>query len=283
MNKRALFGGIVLLSLAAGGLFGLYNLISSTLPPEIRLPLLAIAGVTALLITLALVAGAFSLFNLSNQKEALGLPEGSVRAVIALSLIVLFAILSIYLYSDMNREQIKEIGGLSEAQKAEILKAVPGGKIVATISNGQTGDAQQFTVVYRANNAASEDFAKQLLVMIGTLVTSVASFYFGTKAASAPMDAATKSKPMLRNISPKSQTRGSMFDAEVSGDNLDLIKEVKVVNGARQILAANVTSNASLVKCQLNLPLTEPAGAWTVVVTDGLGQKAELPDALTMT
>ena len=41
---------------------------------------------------------------------------------------------------------------------------------------------------YRDSNPAGEDFAKQLLVLLGTLVTSVASFYFGTNAVSSAQD-----------------------------------------------------------------------------------------------
>jgi hypothetical protein len=35
-------------------------------------------------------------------------------------------------------------------------------------------------VVYRLGSQASEDFAKQLFTLIGTLMTVVASFYFAS-------------------------------------------------------------------------------------------------------
>ena len=68
----------------------------------IRLPVLVITGVMALFATLALVAVTFSVAGLTDPNQALGLPEGSVRAAIALSLIVIFAITSIYLYSSLK-------------------------------------------------------------------------------------------------------------------------------------------------------------------------------------
>src|SRR5262249_18302296 len=152
---------------------GMCMLTTGKIDPEVRLPVLAIAGVVALLISLALVAGAFTLFNLSNPREALGLPEGSVRAVIALGLLVLFAIFAIYLHANMNRAQVQQIANLTAAEKDSVLSSSLGVRVLATVSNDAEADKQRFTILYRDGNPASEDFAKQLLVMIGTLVTSV--------------------------------------------------------------------------------------------------------------
>ena len=66
------------------------------------LPLVAIGGVIVLVLLLTAVATMFSILNLTNSTQALGLPEGSIRAVIALSLIVLFAILSVFLYQNIS-------------------------------------------------------------------------------------------------------------------------------------------------------------------------------------
>ena len=56
--------------------------------PEIGLTILLIAGVSGLLVTLSLVVAIFAALNLSDSSQSLGLPEGSIRAVIALSLIL---------------------------------------------------------------------------------------------------------------------------------------------------------------------------------------------------
>ena len=58
---------------------------------QISLPILSIAGVVLLLATLALIAVAFAGYELHDKTQALALPEGSIRAVIALSLIMIFA------------------------------------------------------------------------------------------------------------------------------------------------------------------------------------------------
>jgi hypothetical protein len=69
--------------------------------PEILLTLIVIAGVVGLLASLAIVTVVTNFLDLSNPKEALGLPKGSVRALIALSLIVIFSIMSLYLYGQL--------------------------------------------------------------------------------------------------------------------------------------------------------------------------------------
>ena len=69
---------------------------------EIALPIVIIAGLVVLLLVLGLLAFVFSVLKLSNPNEALGLPSGTVRAVIALMLLVIFAIVAIFLYSDVR-------------------------------------------------------------------------------------------------------------------------------------------------------------------------------------
>jgi len=203
---------------------------------QVQLPVLAISGVVILLAMLALVSVFFAIFELDDKTQALALPEGSIRAVIALSLIVLFAILTVYLYGSL-------IG----------------------VGNAAT---------------PATDFAKQLLVLVGTLVTAVASFYFGSKAAPSVSPAAAAA-PEIRGIDPTHHAAGAGFQLTVNGDRLDLVKEVKIVSGSNQVVATDVVSNASTVKCNITLP-QNATGAWDVIATDGLGRTARLPSALTV-
>ncbi len=217
-------------------LFGLSFAVSYA-PNEVKLPIIAIAGVLLLLGALAVVSVAFSLFELSDKTQALGLPEGSIRAVIALSLIVLFAIFSVYLYSSL---------------------------------------------IGQSPSSPNADFAKQLLVLIGTLVTAVASFYFGSRASASAAGAdAPRAAPEIRGIDPQRVTAGATSPLEIRGDRLDLVKEVKIVFGSNQVVASDVVSNASTVRCQLELPL-DAVGTWDVIVTDGIGRTSRLPSALTI-
>jgi len=266
-------------------LFGLKYLLASV-PSEVGLPILAIVGVVMLLGTLALVSVAFSLFNLDDTSQALALPEGSIRAVIALSLIILFAILTVYFYGTLFSTGVSTATGLSAAQRDSFVGSFKEQVVAVT---PQTGDGP-FTVYFRqGGNAAGVDFAKQVLVLIGTLVTAVASFYFAsrlTTADGAPAAGVPRSAPEIRGITPQSQTRGAAgatFEFAIDGDSLDLVKEAKIVSGSNQIVATDVISNASTVRCKLELGPNVPTGTWDVIVTDGVGRTAALRAALTIT
>ena len=204
----------------------------------IKLPLLMILGVMALLATLALVAVAFSVADLSDETQALGLPEGSVRAVIALSLIVILAIFSIYLYSSLASP---------DASKA---------------------------------NPAAADFAKQVFAVVSTLMTSVASFYFASRAA-ASMTGASKSSPKLLAIKPidASKTKGTFpMDVEISGNDLQLAKGVTFQKtGAATLVATNVVSSNQVVKCQISVGPNQDEGKYDATVTNSDGATATLP------
>jgi hypothetical protein len=160
--------------------------------PQIALPVLAISGVVLLLGTLSIVSIAFTLFGIEDPKQALGLPEGSIRAVIALSLVVLFGIFSVYLYGNMARPGVDTVQGLSADDARNFVANLPKGQLMADVSkdvfgadNKKTGEVH---TVYFKNSSSPEsvDFAKQLLTLIGTLVTALVSFYFGSKTTAPP-------------------------------------------------------------------------------------------------
>ena len=73
------------------------------------------------MIVLGLLAFVFSALNLSNQNEALGLPSGTVRAVIALMLLVIFAIVAIFLYSDVSSSKLMT---RSRASRTKMLRGL---------------------------------------------------------------------------------------------------------------------------------------------------------------
>jgi hypothetical protein len=201
----------------------------------VRLPVLVITGVMALFATLALVAVTFSVAGLTDPTQALGLPEGSVRAAIALSLIVIFAITSIYLYSSLSK-----------------------------------ADA----------NPRGDDFAKQVFAVVGTLMTSVASFYFASRA-SASATTAVVSAPKLTSITPTqaSKAAGAPVAAKIVGTGLQLTKNVNLELGATRVPGADVTSSAELIKCEFTLDPGLAAGKYDVVVTTSDGATATLPAA----
>jgi hypothetical protein len=166
--------------------------------PELLLPMLLIGGVVALLLTLAIVAVVFSRYRLTDRSAALALPEGSVRAVIALSLILIFAIIALFLFNALNSTGTLE--GLSQGE----IDALPDevrSQIIAITQREGTGETAQFDVQVRLlPSEVSQDFATQVLTTVSTLVVALSAFYFGAKTATP----STVEVPALRIVSPTS-------------------------------------------------------------------------------
>lgn len=192
--------------------------------PLIGLPTVAIFGILILLGALALVSTMFARLHMGNREEPLGLPAGSIRSVIALALIVLFALMSVMLFHTLSRST-QTLEGLSQAAKNELTadrtnhvlaikpvqcpaeatsapttpasapRAQPAAAATApsapstaasasaSVACGK-GEAFSYTVTLgNTQGAPAVDFAKQLLTLIGGLMTSVVSFYFAARSA----------------------------------------------------------------------------------------------------
>ena len=360
-----LVGVAALLFLA---LFILANLIHSLeLTNEVSLPLLAIAGVVVLLGALALVSIAFKIMDMADPQEALALPAGSIRAVIALSLVVLFAILTVFLFSSLsNGGAVHTLTCLTPSQKdtfehnlgSQVLlsvesavsdkekpcSALAAGASETTKKGGEgtsagapgpvsapsaapppvspptsgggprsdatgplgapPGGAQNapplttpapeaagakaapfFTVHYRdARDPASSDFAKQLLVLIGTLVTAVSSFYFGAKAVSDGQAAASPNPPPKPvGVNPGSLKQGEAGTLHITGSDLNSVARAKLVRGNNQIDDKGVVSNPTEVQAKIEIPDNAEIGKWDVVVIDAAGRAARLQQAFEVT
>jgi hypothetical protein len=61
-----------------------------------------LGGVIALIAALGGLVVLLSAFDLTDKRAALGMPEGSIRAVIALMLILLFSIMGIYIFATIR-------------------------------------------------------------------------------------------------------------------------------------------------------------------------------------
>ena len=152
---------------------------TDTVRTIVGLPLIVILGVTVLLIVIGLVAFSFHAIKLSNWKEALGLPSGSVRAIIALMLLVIFSIMSIFLYNSLSVPAVSKL----EHVKQQAIESMSSRIVILSKQAedpAKSGPDALYTVSYFEANGQAGDLAKQLIVMLGTLVTAVASFYFGS-------------------------------------------------------------------------------------------------------
>lgn len=326
-RSGALWAAVLLIVLPIALLFSYMN----TLAAEklVGLPILAILGICILFGAVALVAVIFAQFKLSDTTQALALPEGSIRATIALSLIVLFAIIAIMLHqssiktdqyltdvltSDEKKRFVDDNGARviavlpsaclgstvakpdaakedAKAQpvKGEIVKDGVKGQAAQDTSNPVGPEKQCYKVRLRVPpDSASADLAKQLLVLVGTLMTAVTSFYFAAHGTirGAPGTDGSSRTPSPRAISPSSiKLNGERQNIELSvtGSDLESVVDVRLEQGGASIKASKVLSNKDRI--EFTIPVNEKTaeGDWTVVALDGSGKRSVVPEVLHLT
>jgi hypothetical protein len=139
---------------------------------------------------LTISAVVLNFFKLSNPLEALGLPQGSVRALIALSLILIFALMVIFMATNL--------GGATEYEYTGNSTVIYEGKNY-TATNGT------LTILLEPS-AAAIDFSKHVLTTVSTLVVALAGFYFGTKSV-AQAQKSTEPPEASLSTDPKSPAK----------------------------------------------------------------------------
>lgn len=261
---------VVLLIIAA-----IYFLKVSQISVVVGLPMLSIGAVIVLVILLCSMSVVFASYDLQDKAQALAMPEGSIRAVIALMLIVLFAILSIYLFGSLASGQMISMGEVPEDVRAALVAKFGEGNVISVASK----DGLKSTIWIRESSTPEGvDFAKQLLVLVGTLVTSISSFYFGSKTAILANERATTKtdRPAVETMSPTALVRGGgAQDFSIQGSGLDRITGAKFTLNGKQIAATGVKATATGVQFKLDVPAAQDTGIWSLTLIDSkLGDQA---------
>ena len=138
--------------------------------PEIILSVILILGVIALVITLAFTSAIFNSLGLSDPTQSLGLPEGSVRAVIALSLILIFMISAVFLYEEVRNPVKITSTGITQDMIDDLPKeGIVAISVVGGVDNATTVDNETlFNVTRIVDSSASTDIAKQIITTVST-------------------------------------------------------------------------------------------------------------------
>ncbi|WP_439546545.1 tripartite tricarboxylate transporter TctB family protein [Sandarakinorhabdus sp.] len=200
LNTRRLYviGGIVVLLLGA---FGLGITISLGDGPEafqfIGLLIIAMAG-------LATTAAVFTGLRMGTRQEAFGLPNGSIRAILAIGIMVLFVVFALPVADPgHNRDQrvsdtpiianvevsVGKLPDEVERYKNDTLTVFvhdygraaqidPNGIVIVPERPARISVYSKTTAQTREAAEAS----KQLITALVTLLTSIVSFYFGSKS-----------------------------------------------------------------------------------------------------
>lgn len=161
---------------------------------EIIMGIVVVTAIAAMLTLLYILAVGFKFMKLADPKQALGLPEGSIRAMIALILIMVFVIFGIYLYRNTG------FGfsiPLQQGITADSLSKINLGKykeLPGTLDIQLDKKTNTYTVlIANQTTADGNKLAQQLITTVGTLVAAISSFYFGSSSANSAMTKARES------------------------------------------------------------------------------------------
>jgi len=280
---------IVFSLLAVGG----WAMKAGKIDDSVRLPLLVIAGLVSLIALLAVMAIAFKTVHLANQTQALGLPEGTVRAVIALSLILIFAVVTVFLFSNLSGIDDVACQEL-EALKNQIAKTT-GNRSLATTpvaTDTNANPAQTSTSLSPADTrrqsklASSQDFAKQLLIMLGTLITSITSFYFAsskTDSSSSRTPPPQTSPLTLSGVSPPTAPAdGLPEEFTIMGSGLVGVGAISLQSGT-EILKVQEVSLPTDTSVRFKPPGNLHPETWEVIVEARDGVKQKVPGSIKVT
>ena len=289
--------------------------------PEIFIPVLIMVGGIGLLIALSFLSTALAGLGLSDRNRAIALPPGSIRALIALLLVTLFAIAAIFLFRELNDRPdaiITQYIGITQAQLADI----PSDQIIALESTERrrffnvtttgaegrryTGISQEerddipdeeistievitkevFNATRRIDPPpADEDsiqFAFQILTTVATLVVAVAGFYFGTRAVQAAEGVAGPSRPRIRHIDPDQGRQGQEYRVTIRGREFESPITVELVRAGAIMRLQNVRTSPTSITGMLQIPADAEPGAWDLVVVNDDGEEAQLQGAFTV-
>ena len=225
---------LLLIGLVVALIVGVPKLFGPVPPGEIQMGLVVVLTVVVLLTLLTVMAAVFSRLGLSDSRQPLGLPEGSIRALIALFLIMIFIIMSVYLFR---------------------------------------------TIVQEDATPAAEQLALQMVTLLGTLVTAVSAFYFGSATTRVPPEPSARpdvTTLSIDSITPSSaQATGGAVNIELIGIGFAAGVQVKLrLAGAADIDATNVTVvDATKITCTFNFGGSQ-VGRWDVVVINPDGRQA---------
>jgi hypothetical protein len=173
-----------------------------------KIPILATVSVIGLIVLLTLIVVIFQALGLADKTQALALPDGSIRALIAFSLIAIFGVVYVFIYTRMSRDPIQHLGPMPLLDAQHIQAMLKD----AVLTPGPAGTA---TVNYHSDPTAN-DFAKQGFTALITLITSVISFYFGAATAISAAGSAPSGVTLVSFVAPPSIPAGQSGQGTVT-------------------------------------------------------------------
>ncbi|MCX5801249.1 MAG: hypothetical protein NTX17_07685 [Candidatus Eisenbacteria bacterium] len=282
-----LFVTMLLLIIAAGGVLIYWFNTKTGADPEVMMGIMVVVAIATLMTVLFILAAGFSSMRLADPKQALGLPEGSIRSMIALVLIMVFIIFGIFLFRKVSVSNMNYLGFVTDTADVRIPEDEPV-LFTARYENNDKGESTRtgyYVYVPEQISDEGKRLAQQLITTVGTLVVAIASFYFGSTL---PSSAAKKEReevsaaPMIQDITPREGAQGKELGLEIEGTGFKSPRAVRLLRGGEAMVGTEVLSNATKIQCKVLID-KEPGGKWDINVENEDGTTARLAAVFAIT
>jgi hypothetical protein len=258
------------------------------LAPEVLMSIVIVLGIVIMMALLFAIAAGFASMRLANSTHALGLPEGSIRAMIALILILVFIIFGVYLFRSVGQgdwqgptklEAFTEVVELAEVSDVRTVQYVPD-------PTGRGNDYYEVWVRTPVDDDGAR-LAQQLITTVGTLVVAVAGFYFGSSTFRSGVDRTRASEdrlgPVILSFSPQEGRQHDLVELKVQGRNLRSCQSISLVRDGEQLTnERDVISSDTEATAYIRLTANPGGDKWDLVVENENGAQDILPWTFTI-
>lgn len=229
--------------------------------------------------SLALIAVVFRWLDLAAPAEAFGLPAGSIRTLLAIGVMVLFAVFGLQtVTTDTSDQRLTADESLGNAvftgDAKELKKEVERYRKINIAAVVESRSADGATLkLYRLEHfkpTATVDMEKQIITALVTLVTSVVSFYFGSRTAEATRDSASGTK-----LPPATEDELKRIDTQLT----DLRKRITDLHADQATPGNEAALASSLSQADSDLKTVEDARAALDTLVKALGSGGSTPEA----
>ncbi|HEX8600833.1 MAG TPA: hypothetical protein VF952_20225 [Chloroflexia bacterium] len=259
--------------------------------PEIYTGIFVILGLGTLIGLLTFLAWGLWKMGLTNRLQALGLPEGSIRALIALFLLLVFVVFSVYLYRQVSLPEWWYRGRLDAAGIAALGDADITVRRIDPPGAGTGADPLYDVWILLAENQSAQQMAQQIITATLTLVTAVSSFYFASRTAEESRDASTGGNTSARvglslsQIAPNSGAIGQavfLLDVQGTGFTQGVVVTLSRAGLPDVVAVKSEVLSPSRIICTFNLTAAA-TGAYDVVVRNPDGTEVKKPSIFNVT
>lgn len=213
---------------------------------------------------LALIAVVFKWLGLATATEAFGLPTGSVRTLLAVAVMVLFAVFGLAAIANddggprhpASKPLEKSAVAAPGALDAEIKRYQGFGIIAVPVGAGPVAGSTELQLYPQEETprpVETTNLLKQIITALVTLLTSVVSFYFGSRSAEASKikgDGGAKDPDTLPD---SAQSDIAAIDKKLDdiGKRIDALHGEHATQGSESALATNLAqAGDALQKCK---------------------------------